>query len=264
MTAPPFLILKIGGSLFSDKKQHRHIDKRTVQKFARLVAGLAQHAPGQIALVVGGGSFGHGAVRNADAADSFSVLDLTEANFSQKWIWTQALRVQGTAAIPLQLTSMCTLSAGKLILYGNILHHCLALGIVPVLSGDCLIGSDGALHVLGSDRVPEALLQVTAKPVRIVALTGTPGIARGDGNPEILREVDADFPQLAFESLWKAPEYDTTEGMKGKLQALVDMARQGAECFVMKGNSEVDSLTFLFKPLADWPSQVLYTRISRL
>jgi isopentenyl phosphate kinase len=263
MTSRPFLILKIGGSLFSEKKLHRHIDKGALGKFARLVAELAQSAPGQVALIVGGGSFGHGAVRHVDPADHLGLLQLTEANFAQKWIWTEALRAEKVFPLPLQLTAMCMLDGGRLVLDGNVFRRALDLGILPILSGDCIIASDGSLRVFGSDRVPEVLLQILARPVRVAVLTDTCGIMSHSESRHVLRDVDADAPQEAYDSLWNAAEHDTTGGMSGKLQAMIEIARQGAECFVMKGDAEAVSLKFLFERPEDWPSEMLYTRIRR-
>ena len=261
MSRRPFLILKIGGSLFSDKKQDWHIDTDAVRKFARLVAELNQHAPGRMALVVGGGSFGHGAVRRANAADRFGILDLTKANFEQKWIWTEALRAEGCLAIPLQLTAMCGFDGDELRVDGGVLQRALAAGVLPVLSGDCLLGLDGLLRVFGSDRVPQVLLRIVEWPVRVVALTDTSGVFRAGTDPQVLRHVDPDLEEEVSRNVWNTSYYDTTGGMKGKLQAFFELSRQGAECFVMKGDADDRSLLFLLDQPQDWPAEMVYTRI---
>jgi isopentenyl phosphate kinase len=90
-----FLVLKIGGSLVSDKKGSGHIDDELVGAYAAMVADLARARPGRIVLVAGGGAFGHGAVRHLDPADHFAAIALTEATFRVKWVWTTALRACG-------------------------------------------------------------------------------------------------------------------------------------------------------------------------
>ncbi len=52
----------------------------------------------------------------------------------------------------------------------------LSTGILPILTGDCLLDSNGALEVFGSDRVAEISLNIVSEPVRIVALTDISGI----------------------------------------------------------------------------------------
>jgi isopentenyl phosphate kinase len=256
-----FLILKIGGSVFSDKERDRHVDQEAIRGFARLVAELSRRAPGRIALVVGGGSFGHGAVRHLHADDRVGALKLTEAAFAQKWIWTEALRDEGAPAVPLQLTAMCTLDRDGPVFSGAVLERVLALGLLPVLSGDCLIATDGALRVYGSDRVPQLLMGMLAAPARVVALTDVPGIIDRSADDSVLREVDPDDPREALERVWKTSAGDATQGMEGKLQALLECAHLGAECVVTKGDPTVESLMFLYDEPDDWPAAIGFTRI---
>jgi isopentenyl phosphate kinase len=260
-TGDLFLVLKIGGSLVSEKDRYRHADRAAIRDFARLVAQLSQHAPGRIALVVGGGSFGHGAVRALRPGDAHGALDLTEAMFTQKWMWAEALRDEGVGAVPLQLTAMCTLDDGQARFSGEVVSRILSLGLVPIVSGDCLVCDDGAIRVFGSDNVPQLLLSVAPPPIRIVALTDVAGIVSRSQDGGVLREVDPDQPDEAFESLWPSAEGDTTGGMEGKLRALVECAKDGAECVILKGDAKAETLLFLLDEPNDWPSEITYTRI---
>lgn len=262
MSVVPFLILKIGGVLFSDKSRQDHIDLETVRKFARIVARLAHRAPGRMALIIGGGAIGHSVARRIDRADRLGALPLTEATFGQKWIWNQALLAEGALSIPLQLTGICIEEAGGLSVCSGALQRLLSLGLLPLLSGDCIAGSDGVLRVFGSDRVPEVLLRTVSLPVRIVALTNTSGIVRERSGSQTLRHVHPDSPEEAYGSVWKVSEYDTTGGMEGKLNAFLGFARKGAECFVIKGDADAPTLDFLLDPPMGWPSEIVYTRIS--
>lgn len=259
----PFLILKIGGSLFSDKAAHRHVDIRSIERYSRLVAELALAAPGRVALVVGGGSFGHGAVREASPEDPLGILQLTEANFALKWIWVGALRAAGARAVPLQLTAMCLCENADVSVYTNVVGRALAVSFLPVLSGDCLIDAHGTLQLCGSDRVPQVLLQCVQPPVRVVVLTDTPGILVRRGSTAVLPSVDPNEPSAAFRAAWSGRRNDTTAGMVGKLEALVEIARLGAECFIMKGHPDARSLAHLLEPVETWPADEPWTRIAR-
>jgi isopentenyl phosphate kinase len=260
----PFLVLKIGGSLFSDKRRNHHIDKDAVETYSRLVADLMTSHRGRFALIVGGGSFGHGAVRSLNPADSLSGVLLTEASFRLKWIWTQELRRHGAPAVPLQLQAMCTLGEDGVEVHDGALARFLEIGALPVLAGDCLLGPDDSLQNYSSDRVPEVLMSCCEPPIRIVSLTDEPGILLdGPGGSEVLRGVDADAPDEAYDALWEAPPWDISGSMTGKVTSLVEFARRGAECFIMKGDPTLASLRFICDPPSTWPLDVLYTRIAR-
>lgn len=259
------LVVKVGGSVFSDKQLERTVNTAALDMYARAIGRLARRAPGNVIFVSGGGAFGHAAVRNLDASDPHAVLPLTEANFALKWEWTKAFRACGVPAMPLQLAAMCAReSDGSVEVADLVLRRLLDCGILPVLSGDAIVVPDGSLQVLGSDKVPGALLGVRRGPVRIVALTDVPGIlVDGPGGSEVLRELNADEPSVAAAAIWDTPAWDTSNSMAGKLAALLDCARRGAECFILNAAPRDDTLGFLLDPVEDWPPEILYTRISR-
>lgn len=263
------LVLKIGGSLFSDKSDDRHADDRhlddeAVAGYARLVAELVRLGGGRVVLVVGGGAYGHGAGRAIDPSDPLSGVTLSEANFRLKWHWTRALRAEGAPAVPLQLEAMCAIGDEGLIVQDEVLKRFLRMGALPVLSGDSLLGPDDALVVYSSDLVPEVLMAASAGSIRIVTLTDVPGVLTdGKGGHVVLREVDADAPGPAYDVLWEVPPWDISGSMTGKLDALVEFARGGAECFIMKGDPHAGTLRHLLEPVEDWPPDVDYTRVVR-
>ncbi len=257
------LVVKVGGSLFSDKRLDRIVDEAALQAHSAAIACLAQEAPGRLILVSGGGAFGHAAVRELDSRDPHAALPLTEANFALKWRWTQALRAQGAPALPMQLSAFCARGDdGELQVGHGVLRRMLAQGALPVLSGDAIICGGGSLEILGSDRVPEALLGLCPGQMRVATLTDVPGLLLDRCAPgEVLREIDTEDTQDAMALPWDPPSWDTSSSMAGKLRALVDIARKGAECFILQASPE-RPLAFLLDPVEQWPDGMPYTRIS--
>ena len=258
------LVVKVGGSLFSDKRLDRTVDEVALEAHSAAIALLAKEAPGRVVFVSGGGAFGHAAARELDLGDPHAALPLTEANFALKWKWTQALRAQGAPALPLQVSAFCTRGeSGELQVSHGVLRQMLAQGALPVLSGDAIVCPDGALKILGSDRVPEALLGLRPGSMRVVTLTNVPGLLMDRQAPgEVLREIDPEDAEEAMTLPWSPPAWDTSSSMAGKLRALVDVARQGAECFILQASPE-RPWAFLLEPVERWPQEMAYTRISR-
>lgn len=256
------LVIKIGGSLFSDKRQARTVDADALREYASAIAQLCDLAPGQIILVSGGGAFGHDAVRALDPADPHAALSLTEATFALKWLWTEALRSFGCRAVPLQIAALAHQEEGRVHMQGRVIQRLLDSNVLPVLSGDVTIAADGSLKVFGSDRVPELLLGVRPGAVRVAMLTDVPGILLdGPNGAETLRTVDADSPEVALNAMWRAPEWDSSSSMAGKLNAALAIAAEGAECFILKGEPSVAYMQRLLHPCEVWPSDMRYTRI---
>jgi isopentenyl phosphate kinase len=260
---PEFLVVKIGGSLFSDKRDFQIADEDAIAGYAKLVAGLVAGTRNRVALIVGGGAHAHGTARRLDPDDPFARALITEANFSLLCLWARALRAEKVPAVPLQLAALCAVGPEHLIVHPHALSRWLDIGALPILCGDSVVALDGTLQILSSDRVPEVLLQVAPSPTRVVTLTDVPGVLTdGPGGSNVLREIDAKSPSAAYDALWESPEWDISGAMWGKLRALVDCARLGAECYIMQGDPNAGSLRFLLEPRDRWPSDIAYTRIA--
>ncbi|MER8235567.1 hypothetical protein [Streptomyces sp. NPDC094049] len=257
---PAFLILKVGGGLFSDKSRDHDIDHDAVAGYARQVADLAAAAPGRLVMVSGGGSYGHGAVRDLDPDDPWAALPLTGANAELRWIWTTALHRAGARAFPVQLAAAAVLRHGEAAVDTDSLRRLLATGALPVLTGDCLPHPDGSLRVVGSDRVPSALLGLSAGPARVAMLTDVDGVL-DDGRT--IPWIDPRSADSARASLRAAPDWDTTGAMSGKLDAALDCARRGAECLILRGDPDRPDLRHLLRPVPQWPPGLRYTRIAQ-
>jgi isopentenyl phosphate kinase len=262
--APRLLVLKIGGSLVSDKEKGRQLDLDAVDDYARQVAELARAHPGRLALVSGGGAPGHNAVRDPDPDDPYAVLGLTEVTFAVKWAWVSALSRLGVPAMPIQTAALVSESDDGVDLHLGSIGRLLAAGIVPVLSGDCVLTRRGGLRIFGSDEVPAVLVRDEFAPVRVVTLTDVPGVltSRKPGAP-VLRHVDALIPEPAFALLWETASWDTSGAMRGKLDALIAHARRGAECVIARGERGGAGLAHLFEPLDAWPAGLGHTVVAR-
>ncbi|MFE5915756.1 hypothetical protein [Streptomyces sp. NPDC056468] len=261
---PHTLVVKVGGSLVSDKRSDDHLDHAAVRDYAALVADLVRTFPGRTVFVAGGGALGHGAVRDLDTADDFATLGLTRATFAVKWAWTTAFRQAGIRALPLQVAAMCAEDATGAVADLTVVRRLLAEGVLPVLSGDCILTADGGLRIHGSDHVPGLLVERSLAPVRIVTLTDVPGILTGpEPDAPVLARVNPDDPSPAYDLVWRTASWDTSDAMRGKVDAMVAHARRGAECVITRGDRKADSLRHLFAPMSQWPADVPHTLIAR-
>ncbi|WP_028647097.1 hypothetical protein [Nocardiopsis sp. CNT312] len=257
------LAIKVGGSLFSDKSVENSLDMSAIADYARIVAGLFRENRGRLVFITGGGAPGHGALRGNDGGDPFGCIPLTKALADVRWVWTEALRREGVRALPLQLGAMALLEDdGSFSVRSDVLTRVLDSGALPVLSGDSVLGTDGRLHGLSSDRVPEFLVGTTEAGLRVVSLTDVPGILLdGPDGKDVLSHVDPAFPERAYSALWAKSPWDSTGALRTKLDALLACASAGAECFIMRGSARNTDYDHLFSPFRDWPEDVSYTRI---
>ena len=260
---PETVAVKIGGSLFSDKSAGMGLDTEFIAGYAKSLAALAQRHPGRLILISGGGAVVHRLIKERSLSGGFSMVDLTHETSLVRWAWTRALTEAGVKAFPLQLAAMCRPVDGSFEVHMEMMCALLGYGAVPVLSADCVLGSDGSLRCLSSDRIPELLTMVIDGPLRVIALTDVPGIITdGPRGTAVLREVDATQPGPAYDALWEAGHWDATNAMRGKLDGLIAGALHGAECFIMPGLPPLPDLEFLFEEIAAWPSGLQFSRIA--
>ncbi|MFF3085733.1 hypothetical protein OG749_33290 [Streptomyces nojiriensis] len=265
---PGLLVLKVGGSLLSDKRHSGQTDHAAIDAYAAQVAELLATHPGRIVLVTGGGALCHPVGLRIKAAkdDPYAAVALTEPAFRMRWAWTTALRAHGVRAVPLQTTSMLNeLPDGTTVTETGVVSRLLAEGALPVLSSDCVVTAAGTLRILSSDDVPGVVLDaaVAPGPVRVVALTDVAGIHLAqDPESPVLPYLDPDDLAAVRRLFWD-DAWDATGAMEGKVEALAAHARRGAECLITRGDSGPDGLRHLFAPLDAWPRDVPRTLIRR-
>ncbi|MEU4690084.1 hypothetical protein [Actinoplanes sp. NPDC023714] len=265
-SAPQFVIVKIGGSLVSQKDRAGHLDTDELGRYADQVADLWRAAPGRVALVAGGGAIGHGAVRHLEPGDPFASLDLTFATFTVKWAWIEALRSRGVRCFPVQVGAICALQDDVVVPQTTVIDELLRAGALPVLSGDCVLTPSGRLEIFGSDRVPGIFLggPRAGRHVRVAVLTDVPGVlADGPGGSRSIPYLDPDDLDAVAGFLWPAAPHDTSGAMAGKVRALGALAGAGAECLILKGDPGAGDLRFLLDPVVRWAPVKPYTRIAR-
>lgn len=265
---PSLLVVKVGGSLLSDKRNTGETDHAAIDEYAGLVADLVAHRPSRVVLVTGGGALCHPVGLRIKAArdDPYAAVALTEPAFRMRWAWTTALRARGVRAVPLQTTSMLNeLPDGSTVTETGVVRRLLMEGALPVLSSDCVVTAAGSLRILSSDDVPGVVLDaaVTPGPVRVVALTDVPGIhvEQAPGSP-VLPYLDPDDLDSVRRLFW-TDAWDATGAMEGKVEALAAHARRGAECIITRGDRGPAGLRHLFAPLDAWPHDVPRTLIRR-
>jgi isopentenyl phosphate kinase len=263
---PHVLVVKVGGGLLSDKRTGGGTSSSAIDDFAALLDDLVTAYPGRVVLVTGGGSLCHTVgVGVNEKGDPFSAVALTEPAFAMKWAWTAALRARGVRAVPLQVAAMAWEdTAGEVVANTAVVRRVLAEGALPVLSSDFIVTAAGTLRILSSDYVPGILVHEQFAPVRIVTLADVPGILTGtELDSPVLPHVDLDDLAQAESLIWPTGEWDATGAMAGKVAALAEHARRGAECLITRGDQRAPSLRYLFDPLSCWPSSIPRTVIAR-
>ena len=239
------LVIKIGGSLITNRDQYR----------TPLIDGMNKHAQAlalwqeryrcknstPMLLILGGGSYGHHVVQH-HRLDSEGVhrrpnevFELTAALFELKTMFAKAMQQHGLSAMPLQETGLFSCHRGFLRLeYSAPLYACIQSGFIPLITGGLMVEQGGSFLPIGSDRLAIPLAS-SFHLQRVAVITDQPGILQGGA---VIKNVRPHQFDQVFENIRPPTKLDVTGGMRGKYSAAIEMAYLGVET-VIAGTPEI-------------------------
>jgi isopentenyl phosphate kinase len=236
-------MLKIGGSILTDRSQFCVPRTRMVQAYAELIlqhwGELAHH----LILILGGGAFGHKVVERFalhHGSSQSPIADwtmLTLRIFEWKALFIETLRELGVPAYPFHMPSLICLDRAEIVsVHLEPIRDALRAGLLPVLTGDLILDRTLGYTLFSSDRVPEALVAGGLVAQRVAFFANCPGLLRARDAPETLvEEVTAENYQELRPQAGASEFFDVTGGMGAKFDVLVRLARQGIEGLLTDG-----------------------------
>lgn len=246
-------VVKIGGSLITNKDAYCSPDKVKIKEFAKLIKENWSILKGNLILVLGGGSYGNGVPIRYNIADSQqewdekNLLMMTTKMFEWMNEVCQIFREEGIPCYPFQTSSYCTTNKGNLNTC-NIepIKHCLNLGILPITSGDLTFDNNKKFVIYSSDNVPEMFIK-RLNVKKVVILTDVEGIYEDLKTKKLIKEVTPQNYSDILNMAGNSQKQDVTGGMNNKLKALLRISQEGATSIICNGKDTQN----LFRALYD-------------
>ncbi|RAW46868.1 acetylglutamate kinase [Halorubrum sp. 48-1-W] len=227
MTADdPPLVLKLGGSVITEKDRPETVDEPALAAAADAIAdALDSGAVGRLVVVHGGGSFGHhhasehGVSTTTGTRDPGAVSDVHGAMATLNRAVLAALHDRDVPAVPVHPLSLAARPGGTdgdLDLPLSSTATLLGEGFVPVLHGDGVAtAGEGVTVVSGDELVVELAVGLGAD--RVGVCSTVPGVLDDDGS--VIPTID-DFESVA-DALGASDTTDVSGGMTAKVRALL-------------------------------------------
>ena len=224
----PPVVLKLGGSLITEKDRPETLDADALAAACDAVArALAGGAVERLVVVHGGGSFGHhhasehGVSTTAGTGDADAVMDvhgaMTELNRSVL-DRLHELDVPAVPVHPLSLSARPEGPDGGLDLPLSSTATLLGEGFVPVLHGDGVATTgSGVTVVSGDELVVELAVGLGAR--RVGVCSTVPGVLDGDG--DVISSIDS-F-EAVTDALGASDATDVSGGMAAKVRELLSL-----------------------------------------
>jgi isopentenyl phosphate kinase len=219
------LMLKLGGSVITDKSGECRIDHDRLASISAAVAGADNR---DLVIIHGAGSCGHPEARQyrldhgATAGHTEGIAATHHAVSVLNAAVVAALRKQRVEAVGIHPLHAGYADGGRLVAFEHRhLDRMLALKMIPVIHGDVVMDHSRGACIVSGDQLVRYLAGPLAMQ-RVGLATDVPGVL--DGGVVVPVITPATFSALQIGS---STHTDVTGGMRGKITELLGLARAG-------------------------------------
>lgn len=233
------ILVKLGGSVITDKGRYRTFDPETAGRLAEEIARTGQN----VILVHGAGSFGHMLAKehrlHLGITDDSQLLGASQVMSDVRELDLEVCRqmsAKGLRVVPLPPASCAVMKDGAL-------HHLdldlfkayLKLGMVPVTFGDVVRDEVLGLSICSGDQLMAALAR-EFRPSKVIFVTDVDGVFTADPTQDPKAKLIETVDEKVLESLPRTERnIDVTGSIFAKIRYMIDMATLTGECLVLNG-----------------------------
>ncbi len=227
-------ILKIGGSILTDKNRSASARQDVIERVAAEIA----ESPEDLVFVHGAGSFGHIPAKKYGLPERFDPEGLKVTHscvVKLNDLIVDALAKAGVDPMPVNPFSCTLLRDGRIeSLSAEPIAEMVRRGLLPVLHGDVAMDTSRGAGIVSGDQLVSYLAKVLKAEVVAVG-TNVDGVLF-EGKP--LKEITRDAIPKLGSALGGSSSVDVTGGMKGKLLELLDLADMGTNSRIFNASKE--------------------------
>lgn len=246
------ILLKLGGSLLTDKVHERALRSDVLERLAAEIAAARAARPDmQLVIGHGSGSFGHmvasrhgthAGVHGPEGWRGYAETALAAAALNGKV--AEALWAAGVPVLRIQPSASALCEDGELVSL-DVRPICTALAndLAPVVYGDVALDRVRGGTIVSTERL-FAWLSRRLRPSRVILVGEVAGVFSAhpgsDVHGEVIPEVSAATAALLTESLGPSRGVDVTGGMLGKVRemlALLDGAPSVSTVQIISGQA---------------------------
>lgn len=235
----PLQLLKLGGSLITDKRAPSTARIEIIRRCAAEIAAYRTAYPNvKLLLGHGSGSFGHFPAKKHNTRagvrteeEWLGFVEVWQQAAALNHIVMDALRGAGLPAMAFPPSAMVTASNGAIATWDlTPISAALDGGLVPVVFGDVAFDKTRGGTILSTEDLFVHLAK-QLRPQRILLAGDEEGVfANYETDRALISEItSATYPQLAA-SIQGATAPDVTGGMRGKVEAMLDLVSEVPDC----------------------------------
>ncbi len=233
------IIIKLGGSVITDKSQYRKFNRERVSKLCREIkdSGL------QVLVVHGAGSFGHVLAKQHRLQDGFSsdgqIMAAAQVQYDTRDLSQMVVREMMDAGIPAVSVapgSCFVMEGGRLIATDTeAIERLRGLGIMPVTFGDVVTDRSKGFGICSGDQLMEVLADLFDIK-KVIFVSDIDGLYTADPKKDrkarLLGRVDLETLQRIKS---ESSVDDVTGGVLSKMEAMLRMSTEDRDCILVNG-----------------------------
>lgn len=235
------ILIKLGGSVITDKSEYRKFNKETVSRLADEIKRSGK----EVIIVHGAGSFGHVlakqyAIQNGYANDEQIpvVAQIMQDTRALSGMVTEVLNGSGIPAVSVAPGSCFVLDGGKLIIDNEEpVRRLKELGIMPVMFGDVVPDRKTRFAIVSGDQVMEKLCEMY-DPEKVIFVSDIDGLYDRDPKKDRKARMIGTVTKNKLDEIASDSSVaDVTGGVKGKMESMLRMTTKDRPCVLVNGNA---------------------------
>ena len=244
----PLIILKIGGSVITEKKNNaKKIKRKVLERLAKEIASAKKKKDFSLIIIHGVGSFGHHTSKKFELDQGYKnkkqITAISETCLDIKKLDLEVIKIfkkTGLNIVPFRPSSAWTLNNKRL---GNInvdiIKKYLNLDLIPVLHGDVLIDNKNKFSILSGDQIIYRLAKELSAN-KVIIGTDVDGVfnrnPKTDKKATLYKMITKDNVENIRSN--KTKVIDVTGGMGGKINELLRLAKTGVKSEIINISKE--------------------------
>ncbi|MBD2353339.1 isopentenyl phosphate kinase family protein [Tolypothrix sp. FACHB-123] len=240
-------LIKLGGSLITDKDRPYTARPEIIQQLAREIRAIAHQNP-HLKLIIGNGagSFGHQSAKKYNTingmttdTDKLGFCVVHQDSIDLNRLLTQAFLQATLPVISLPPVTLAVTQNKQLIKFDcSAIENTLEAGLIPLIFGDVVLDKKIGSTILSTDKLLTELAKYfhtkTKFRVRLINVGNYPGVY--DEHGKVISEINpANYLQIKS-FIGESKSLDVTGGMLGKVEEFLAISYLGIDCWIIDGN----------------------------
>lgn len=246
MVEETLTLVKLGGSLITDKSRPFTERKEVIDRLAREIHSARERSGIRIILGHGGGSYPHRPAKKYRTADGMvnedsarGIAEVQDAAARLNRTVVRSLIDAGEDAVSMQPSASCISERGKVKeWYTAPIEMLLEKGMLPVVYGDVSLDTRKGCCILSTEELFD-YLTMKMQAARVIMVGKVEGVMTADPgkdrNAEIVKKITPQNFRYVRKHLQGSDATDVTGGMVHKVEKALKLAEAGAEVHIISG-----------------------------